>query len=215
VGLFFLDESSEISCLLRQAADGDSQAVDTLFARYEGRLKRMVRLRLNRKLHARVDASDVLQDAYLEVAKRLAEYLRNPSLPFFLWLRHITGQKLIDVHRRHLGAQARDAGRDQSLDGIVGPAAASESLAAHLLGRLSSPSTAAHKAELRGRVQTALDGLDPIDREVLCLRHFEQLSNVETAAVLDLGASAASSRYLRALQRLKTALHDIAGLFGR
>jgi len=208
-----LDESSEVSRLLRQAAEGDVQAVDALFSRYEPRLKRMVRLRLNRKLHARVDASDVLQDAYLEVAKRLADYLRNPSLPFFLWLRHVTGQKLIDVHRKHLGAQARDASRDFSLDGAAGPAATSENLAVQLIGRLSSPSTAAQKAELRAQVQEALEGLDPIDREVLTLRHFEQLTNVETAALLSLGASSASSRYLRALKRLKTAWRGVGGLF--
>jgi len=208
-----LDESSEISGLLRRAAEGDVQAIDALFARYETRLKRMVRLRMNRTLSARVDVSDVLQDAYVVVAKSLAEYLRNPSLPFFLWLRHITGQKLIEIHRRHLGAQARDAGRDVLLGGAAGPEATSENLAAQLIGRLSSPSSAAQKAELRARVQAALDGLDPIDREILSLRHFEQLSNVETAALLGLAVPSASSRYVRALKRLKSALKGVAGLF--
>ncbi|HVC96590.1 MAG TPA: sigma-70 family RNA polymerase sigma factor [Pirellulales bacterium] len=208
-----MDESSEISGLLRRAAEGDVQAIDALFARYETRLKRMVRLRMNRTLSARVDVSDVLQDAYVVVAKSLAEYLRNPSLPFFLWLRHITGQKLIEIHRRHLGAQARDAGRDVLLGGAAGPEATSENLAAQLIGRLSSPSSAAQKAELRARVQAALDGLDPIDREILSLRHFEQLSNVETAALLGLAVPSASSRYVRALKRLKSALKGVAGLF--
>jgi len=213
VGPNLLDESSEISGLLRRAAEGDVQAIDALFARYETRLKRMVRLRMNRTLSARVDVSDVLQDAYVVVAKSLAEYLRNPSLPFFLWLRHITGQKLIEIHRRHLGAQARDAGRDVLLGGAAGPEATSENLAAQLIGRLSSPSSAAQKAELRARVQAALDGLDPIDREILSLRHFEQLSNVETAALLGLAVPSASSRYVRALKRLKSALKGVAGLF--
>lgn len=213
MGPNLLDESSEISGLLRRAAEGDVQAIDALFARYETRLKRMVRLRMNRTLSARVDVSDVLQDAYVVVAKSLAEYLRNPSLPFFLWLRHITGQKLIEIHRRHLGAQARDAGRDVLLGGAAGPEATSENLAAQLIGRLSSPSSAAQKAELRARVQAALDGLDPIDREILSLRHFEQLSNVETAALLGLAVPSASSRYVRALKRLKSALKGVAGLF--
>src|SRR5262245_6014009 len=101
--------------LQRRAAAGDEQALNDLFVLHRDRLRAMVRLRLNRRLQGRVDPSDVLQEAYLEVSKHFADYARDPKLPFFLWLRHITGQKLIVVHRQHLGAQMRDADRQVSL----------------------------------------------------------------------------------------------------
>lgn len=205
-------EVEELSGLLERAAGGDRAAVDELFSRYSKRLKRMVRLRLSRHLQGRVDDSDILQEAYLEAGKRLREYMRDRPLPFFLWLRHVAGQKLIDAHRRHLGAQMRDASCELSLHRGPMPAASSVSLAAHLLGRLTSPSQAAIKAETRLRVQEALNAMDPLDREVLALRHFEQLSNAETAKALEINASTASSRYLRALRRLKEALGHLPGL---
>jgi RNA polymerase sigma-70 factor (ECF subfamily) len=192
--------------LLQRAAAGDQQAINDLFAVYQGRLRAMVRLRLNRRLQGRVDPSDVLQEAYLEVCKGFAAYIRTPTLPFFLWLRHITGQKLIAVHRQHLGAQMRDAEREISLYRGALPQASSASLAAQLLGHLTSPSQGALRAELQVRVQEALNSLEPIDREVLALRHFEMLSNAETAQVLGLKKSAASNRYVRALERLKDIL---------
>src|SRR5207237_5104844 len=138
---------------------------------------------LDRRLQGRVDPSDVIQEAYLEVSRRLPEYLRDPSLPFFLWLRLVTGQKLALAHRQHLGVQARDAGREVSLYRGALPEATSAALAAHLLGRLTTPSQDAIKAELKLSIQEALNSMDPIDREVLTLRHFEQLSNSETALV--------------------------------
>jgi RNA polymerase sigma-70 factor (ECF subfamily) len=202
-------DGSEVADLLRRAAAGDEQAVNDLFARHRDRLRAMVRLRLNRRLLGRVDPSDVLQDAFLEVSKHFAEYARDPKLPFFLWLRHITGQKLIAVHRQHLGAQARDADREVSLYRGALPQASSASLAAQLLGRFTSASRAAVRAELQVRVQEALNGMDPIDREVLSLRHFEMLSNAEVAEVLGIRKSAASNRYVRALGRLKDALSGL------
>ena len=199
--------------LLRRAAAGDQQAVNELFTLYRDRLRAMVRLRLNRRLQGRVDPSDVLQEAYLEVCKGLADYLRSPALPFFLWLRHIAGQKLIAAHRQHLGAQMRDAGREVSLYRGALPEASSASLAAQLLGRFTSVSRAAERAELQIRVQEALNGMDPLDREVLALRHFEMLSNAETAQVLGIRKSAASNRYIRALKRLKEILNGMPGFF--
>jgi RNA polymerase sigma-70 factor (ECF subfamily) len=207
-----MDESEEISALLERAAGGDRAATDDLFARYRKRLKRMIRLRLSRQLAGRIDDSDVLQEACLEAGKRLPDYLRDRPLPFFLWLRHIAGQKLIDAHRRHLGAEKRDAACELSLHRGPMPAASSASLAAQLLGRLTSPSQAAIKAEARLCVQEALNAMDPLDREVLALRHFEQLSNAETAEALEINESTASSRYLRALKRLKEALEQFPGL---
>jgi RNA polymerase sigma-70 factor (ECF subfamily) len=209
-----MNDAKELSDLLGLAAAGDQAALEELFSRYRKRLKRMVRLRLSRHLQGRLDDSDVLQEAYLEASKRLPDYLRDRPLPFFLWLRHITGQKLIDVHRRHLGAKMRDVGCEVSLHRGAMPAASSASLAAQLLGRLTSPSQAAVKAETRIRVQEALNGMDPLDREVLALRHFEQLSNAEVAQTLGINESTASSRYLRALKRLKDDLGNVPGLFG-
>ncbi len=207
-------ESENLDALLDRAAAGDAVATAELFERFRKRLKRMVALRLNRRIQGRLDDSDVLQEACLEAAKRLPEFLRDRPLPFYLWLRHITGQKLIDVHRRHLGAEKRDAGCELSLHRGAMPAATSVSLAQQLLGRLSSPSAAAVKAELRVRIQAALNEMDPVDREILALRHFEQLSNAEVAATLELNESTASTRYLRALKRLKTELGDVQELFG-
>jgi RNA polymerase sigma-70 factor (ECF subfamily) len=209
-----MSESGDLAELLVRAAAGDETAVTELFSGYRKRLKRMIRLRLNGRLRSRIDESDILQEAYLEVARRLPSYLADRPLPFFLWLRHITGEKIIDMHRRHLGAKKRDAGLEISLHRGPTPVASSESLAAHLMGRLTSPSEAAIKAETRLRVQDVLNGMDPLDREVLALRHFEQLSNVEVAEALEINESTASSRYLRALKRLKEELSQFPGLFG-
>jgi RNA polymerase sigma-70 factor (ECF subfamily) len=173
----------------------------------------MIRLRLDRRLSGRVDTSDVLQDAYLDVRQRLAEYARDPAaMPFHLWLRLVAGQRLTDVHRHHLGAQMRDAGMEVSLHRGPFPQADSISLAAQLLGKMTSASKAAIRAEHKLIVQEALNGMDPLDREVLALRHFEHLSNDETAQVLGLSKSAASNRYIRALKRLKEILSSIPGL---
>src|SRR5205085_8293628 len=168
-------DDDESNALLQRAAGGDQQAVEDLFARHRDRLKRMVHLRLSRRLQGRVDDSDVLQEAYLEVSGRLQEYVKEPKLPFFLWLRHLTGLKLAEVHRRHLGTQLRDADREVTLHRGGLPLADSASLAAQLLGTLTTPSQAAIKAETRLLVQEALNSMDPIDREVLALKHFEQL----------------------------------------
>lgn len=204
-------DSENDSGLLRRAAGGDEQALHALFSRYHDRLKRMVRLRLSRRLQGRVDDSDVLQEAYLDVARRLPEYVQQPHLPFFLWLRHLTGLKLVEVHRRHLGTQLRDADREVTLHRGGLPEADSVSLAAQLLGKLTTPSQAAIKAEQRLYVQEALNSMDPIDREVLALKHFEQLSTSEIAEVLGLSKAGAGSRYLRAIKRLREILERMPG----
>lgn len=182
------------------------------YGQHRERLKQMVRLRMDRRLQGRVDPSDVLQEAYLECAKRFAEYQANPSMPFYLWIRFLTGQKLIDLHRRHLGTKMRNAGQEVSLYRGALPQASSESLAAQLLGRLTSASRAAIRAETQIRVQEALCNLDPMDQEVLTLRHFEMLTNEETAQVLGIKKTAASNRYIRALKRLKEIVAAIPGL---
>ena len=197
--------------LLPLAAAGDEGAARDLFSRYRARLKRMVHLRLSRRLQGRVDDSDVLQEAYLDVARRLPEYAADPQVPFFVWVRHLTGLKLAEVHRRHLGTQARDADRELSLHRGGLPEADSISLAAQLLGQLTTPSQAAVKAERRLLVQQALAALDPLDREVLALKHFEQLSTSEMADVLGMSRAGAGSRYLRAIKRLREVLSAMPG----
>lgn len=199
------------SVLLQNAAAGDEQAVQDLFARHRDRLKRMVHLRLSRRLQGRVDDSDVVQEALTDCARRLQEYVADPKLPFFLWLRHMTGLKLNEFHRRHLGTQLRDADREVTLHRGGLPEADSMSLAAHLLGQLTTPSQAAIKAETRLIVQDALNNMDATDREVLALKHFEQLSTTEIAEVLGMSKAGAGSRYLRAIKRLKEILSQIPG----
>ena len=209
MGVLAMAETDDATlALLRRAADGDQEALTEVLSAHRERLKRMVRLRLNQRLKGRVDESDVLQDVLLDASRRLRDYVADPNGPFFLWLRHIAGRKLIDIHRRHLGADKRDAGLEISLHRGPYPAASSASLAAQLLGRLTSPTHGAMRAELRIRVQEALNSLDPLDREVLALRHYEQLSNVEVAEVLEIGTSTASSRYLRALKKIKDILAE-------
>jgi RNA polymerase sigma-70 factor (ECF subfamily) len=206
-------ESSELAALLSRALVGDEGAFAALFNSQRERLRRLVRLRLDRRLSGRVDSDDVLQDAYLEAHKRLPDYARDPqAMPFHLWLRLVTGQKLTDLHRFHLGAHARDAGMEVSLHRGALPQASSVSLAAQLLGKITSASRAAIRAEHKLILQEALNGMDPIDREVLTLRHFEHLSNDETARLLGLSKKAASNRYIRAVKRLKKVLSSIPGM---
>jgi RNA polymerase sigma-70 factor (ECF subfamily) len=202
---------ADIDALLQRASSGDQQALAEVFDQYRDRLRQMVRLRLDRRLQGRLDPSDVLQEAYLDFSRRLPDYAKEPDMPFFLWLRFLTGQRLIDLHRQHLGAQMRDAAQEVSLYRGALPQASSVSLAAQLLGRLTSASRAAIRAETQLRVQEALNSMDPLDREVLTLRHFEMLTNDETAAVLGIKKSAASNRYIRALKRLKTILATLPG----
>jgi RNA polymerase sigma-70 factor (ECF subfamily) len=208
------DNPNETDQLLQRAAQGDRQGWGALLERHRKRLRRMVALRLDPRLQGRIDASDVIQEAYLEASARLPEYLRQPAVPFFLWLRFLTGQKLAELHRHHLAAQMRDAGREVSLYRGSLPETSSAALAAQLLGHDPRPSEAAVRAERKLRLQAALNSMDPLDREVLALRHFEQLSNAETAQVLGLQESAASKRYIRALQKLKGILAGMPGDIG-
>ena len=199
--------------LLRRAKAGDAAALGALFAHYRDRLRTMVRLRLDRRVVGRLDPSDVLQEAYLDVARRFPEYVAAPAVSFYVWLRALTGQRLIDLHRQHLGAKMRDAGQEVSLHRGALPQALSASLARQLLTGLTSPTQAAVRAKMQLQLQDALNSMDPIDREVVVLRHFEELNNIETAAVLGIESSAASKRYLRAIRRLKAILDQVPGFF--
>jgi RNA polymerase sigma-70 factor (ECF subfamily) len=206
-----IHDSSATNSLLRRVADGDGQIWGDLLGRHETRLRRMVAFRLDPRLQSRIDPGDVLQEVYLAAFQNLAEYLRQPAMPFFLWLRGIAGNKLLELHRYHLGTPMRDARREVSLYRGPLPEATSAALAARLLGRLTRPSEAAVRAEAKIRLQEALNAMDAVDREVLALRHFEHLTNAEAAGVLGIREAAAGKRYLRALERLREGLARIPG----
>lgn len=173
----------------------------------------MVRFRMDRRLFGRVDPEDVLQEAYLAAAQRLEHYGDGTSFSPFVWLRMVLMQTLIDVHRHHLGIQMRDADREVGLPGCWGGQTTSASLAAQFVGKLTSPSQAAARAELLAHVEQAIAAMDPIDQEILALRHFEELSNSEVAEVLRIQQKAASIRYVRAIKRLRAVLSEHPGFF--
>jgi RNA polymerase sigma-70 factor (ECF subfamily) len=200
-----------VTQLIDRLRGGDRQALASLFDRYRDRLRRMVELRIDARIRARIDASDVLQEAFLDVARDLDAYLADPKLPPLLWLRLHVGRRLTTLHRQHLGAKMRDAGMEISLYRDALPEASSAALASMLLGKHTSPTQAAVRADRLLRVQEALNTVDPIDREVLALRHFEQLSRSETAGVLGISQEAGAKRYFRALKRLKDVLSAMPG----
>lgn len=201
----------QVPDLVTLAASGDRVAVAELLERYRDRLRRMVALRLDHRLQGRVDASDIIQEGYLDAMRRLDEYIQNPAVPFYIWLRFLVGQRVQEQHRRHLGTPGRDVGREVSIYRGAMPGASTRALAGRLLGKLTSPSQAASRAERKLRLQDALNRMDPLDREILVLRHYEQMTNGDAAAALDLDKSAASKRYTRALQRLKEILSVLSG----
>ncbi len=201
----------QVPDLVARVAAGDREAIVELLGRYRARLRRMVALRLDPRLQGRVDASDVIQEGYLDAIKRLEEYIRDPSVSFYIWLRFLVGQRVAEHHRRYLSRPGRDVGREISIYRGAMPGASTGALAARLLGKLTSPSDAAMRAERKIRLQEALNRMDPLDREILVLRHYEQMSNGDAAAALGLDKSAASKRYTRALDRLKEILAALPG----
>jgi len=199
--------------LLQRAATGDAQAWGALLTENEARLCRMVAFRLDPRLRGRVDAADVVQEAYVGAAAQRADYFGQSQAPppLFLWLRGIVANKLLEVHRHHLGTRMRDAARDVARVGRAAPDATSVALVAQLAGHATGPGTAAARAERGARLHDALDAMAATDREVLALRHFEQLSNGEAAQVLGIHERAAAKRYVRALRRLRDALAQAPG----
>jgi RNA polymerase sigma-70 factor (ECF subfamily) len=201
-----IPNSPETQELLDRAGRGEAAAVERLLDVHREPLRRMIGLRLDPALAARVDASDVVQDVLLEAHRRLQDYLREPKMPFHLWLRHIAKDHVIDAHRRHRQAQRRSLDREQSLLPAGLADHSSFELAAQLVDPEQTPATAAIRQELQRRMNEAIAGLGEDDREILLMRHGEQLSNQEVAAALDLSEAAASMRYLRAVRRLRAAL---------
>jgi RNA polymerase sigma-70 factor (ECF subfamily) len=196
--------------LLARTADGDPQAREQLMARHRTRLRRMVAYYLDRRLRARVDPSDVVQEVLVQAARKLSEYLQQRPLPFYPWLRQLAELHLIDLRRRHLNAQKRSIRREEP-DVLHLPDESTAELAARLVTSANSPSQRLLREEARQRVQVALAQLPARDRRVLQLRHLEQLSVAETAVVLGISEGAVKTRNVRALQRLRALLDELGG----
>jgi RNA polymerase sigma-70 factor (ECF subfamily) len=191
--------------------EGDRNALATLFAAQEGRLRRWVQMRLDSRLQGRLSPSDVVQEIYLAAEQRLEHFQTLPDMPFRVWIRLLADQRLVDVHRRHLGAQVRDAGKEVSLE-RSSPMSGAAHLGARLAGDLASPSQDAIRAETLDILMRAVEAMDPMDREVLAFRHFDELTNDEVAHVLGISKGTASKRYVRALARLRQVLERTPGL---
>lgn len=203
---------TDLELLIDQAARGEPLAQAKLFGEFEPRLRSMVTMRLDQRLQGKLDTSDVIQEAYIEYSESLPQYVPHPELPFYLWLRTLTIRKLSNLQRHFLGTEARDVNREIS-NGRGGSVATScLSLAEFFVGSLTSPSQAVLRLELQARIHDALNDMDSTDREILALRHFEQLSNSEAAQVLQISPTAASNRYIRALGRLRPLLDQIIAL---
>ena len=204
--LSFWPNSDDTQVLLAGVRDGEGEAVDRLLDRHREAVRRMIEMRMDRLLERRVDASDIVQEVMIEAHRRLKDYIEKPTMPFHLWLRQMAKDRMIDAHRRHRVAARRSLDREQP---NVAPATTDES-ARDLLAQLSdgglTPAAEATWRELKRRFREACDQLEPQDQEIILMRHFEQLSNSDTAAALELSPQAASMRYLRAMRRLRELL---------
>lgn len=198
-------EANEES-LLDRLRSGDRDVLGELFRLNRPRLWRLARFRMDRRLLGRIDPDDVLQEAFLAGSRRVESFLTEPGASFFVWLRLIVMQTLCDLHRHHLGAQMRDVRRDISLDPASEGTRTSVCLAALLVGSITSPSQAVAGLELMARLEQAISSMPEIDQEIIALRHFEDLNNLEAAESLGLTPQAASNRYVRAISRLKQIL---------
>ena len=196
--------------LLSAARDGDQDAVEGLMDRHRDALRKLVDHRMDRAIGRRVDASDEVQDELLEASSRLGKYLDQPTLPFHLWLRQLARDRLIDMHRRHRKAQRRSVDRERPLAARAHADQSSMDLAARLADAELTPAAASIRRELQLRFHEAIEDLVEDDREILLMRHFEQLTNSETAEALGLSPAAAGMRHLRALRRLKGQLENSA-----
>lgn len=196
---------SETEVLIQKARSGDESALAQLFDMYRERLRRMVALRQDARVRARFDASDVVQEVFVDVARRLPTFDQDSDLQFYLWLRTLAGERLIQLHRMHLGAEKRAVQREVA---PVIPEASTFFLASQLAGNFTSVDRGLIRNELQQKIQELLNAMDERDREVLALRHFEELSTEEIAAVLGLTRSGVLKRHTRALRRLSQLISD-------
>ena len=198
-----MPDSSVVSdALIRKMRAGSQDALAEVFSHYRERLRRIVRFRLDYRIAGRISDSDVLQESFIAAAKRLGHFAEHEEMPAFLWLRLVTGQQLVDLHRQHVQAEMRDVRKEVSLQHNSPSPHTSLAIAAQLAGPMTAVSEVVARAERIEKLEATLNEMDPIDREVIALRHFEELSNIETAKVLEIETSAASKRYLRAMARL-------------
>lgn len=189
----------------------DEKELAKTFSEQRARLWQMINFRMDSRLSGRIDPDDVLQDAYLAACQRL-KHFPTSNMTMFVWVRSIVYQTIIDLHRHHIGAQARNAKKEVGIYRKAKHQASSISMALHLTAHLTSPSQAAIRAETFDKIEDIIAQMDPIDQEVLALRHFEELTNSEVAEVLGIQQKAASIRYIRALKRLKDIVLQVPGL---
>ena len=192
--------------LLALAKDGDQAAFEEIFRRHRAKLKRAIALRMDRRVAARVDASDVVQDTYLEAFKRLPKYLEKESMPFYLWLSWIAHDKVLMLHRRHLGADKRAVTHEVPL---LPPNDSVTIVSVIIPGNEPSPSQALRQRELAEQLRRALGRLDSDERDLIFWRHFEKLSAREIAQFLNITEDAARKRYYRSVERLRKILLDL------
>jgi RNA polymerase sigma-70 factor, ECF subfamily len=198
---------------MARAAGGDVDAWGALLALHQERLQSVASFRLDPRLRHRIDAADVMQEAFLSATQRRAEFFQQSTQPLFLWLRWMVGNTLLELHRHHLGAQMRDARRESPArtPGSDEDESTRAALVAQLTCGMTGPAMAAGRADVKARLSEALGKMDATDREVVALRHFEQLTSAEAAQVLGIQERAAAKRYLRALERLREILADMPG----
>ena len=199
-------EGEQTQDLLKEVGQGDQSAVNRLLDRHRDAVRRMVQMRLDHAVARRVDASDVVQDVLLEASQRLTDYIRNPSMPFHLWLRQLAKDRMIDMHRRHRGAQRRCVDREQNMSSFNSDDQSAADLTSLLRDAELTPAASALRKEMEERFVLALDKLEESEREIIIMRHFEHLGNGEVAEALGLSAPAAGMRYLRAIRRLRELL---------
>ncbi|MEO1615187.1 MAG: sigma-70 family RNA polymerase sigma factor [Planctomycetota bacterium] len=198
------DEQTED--LLSAAKGGDDDAINRLLEKHRAPIRRLVELRLDRKVQRRVDVSDVVQDVMIEASGRLDKYLSDPSMAFHLWLRQIAWDRIIDTYRRHRVSAKRNMDREQPMAAPAGPDQSTLELAIQLCDPALTPAAAATQREIAEKVEQAIEQMNDQDREIILMRHYEHLSNLEIAEVLGLNPPAASMRYLRAVRRLREML---------
>ena len=202
--------SDQTDELLIAAKQGDDQAVNRLLEKHRGPVRRLVEMRLDKKVQRRVDVSDVVQEVMVEASGRLQKYLADPVMAFHLWLRQIAWDHIIDTYRRHRVSAKRNMDREQPMTVPGGNDQSTTELAIQLCDPAMTPAAAAMQHEIAKSVEAAIERLNDQDREVIIMRHYEHLSNLEIAEVLKLNPPAASMRYLRAIRRLRELL-DIPG----
>ena len=200
-------QEQDENALIQKAQKGDLEALAQVFENNRERLKRMIRVRMSERVRPRVAISDVLQEAYVDLAQQLGNYAKDPKLPFFLWMRRVTGQRLAKVHRAHLGQKIRNVNRERRLDVAI-PDASAVYMANQLSGHFTSVSEKAMRSENELRMQAAIEQVSETDREILAMRHVEQLTNSEIAVLLEISESAATNRYVRAIRKLKDAMGE-------